>query len=386
MHNQPLSQAKLFFSFLKLGLTAFGGPAMIAHIRTLAVNRNEWMDDRTFKDGVALAQALPGATAMQVAAYVGLRSRGVLGAMLSYIGFGLPAFLLMVLLSALYERTRNVAQIASLFNGLQVIVVALVVSALYSFGRSTVKSARDVVIACVSAALFWQGLNPMVVIMAAGLLGIALRRDHDHAAAQPSQNGNGKKMLASVAAFIALVFAGLAVLYAVDRRLFELAFMMLRIDLFAFGGGFGSLPLMLHEVVQAKAWMDFRTFMDGVALGQVTPGPIVITAVFVGYLGQGFIGAFVAALAVFTPSFILLVAATPVYDRIKSSPSFAAAINGILASFIGLLFFVGVKFLLAVPWDPVRILLGLGALIALLMKTDVLLVVLIGAGLSIIAL
>ena len=126
MHKPAPSGTKLFFSFLKLGLTAFGGPAMIAHIRSVAVNRNEWMDDGTFKDGVALAQSLPGATAMQVAAYVGLRSRGVMGALLSYAGFGLPAFLLMVLLSALYEKTRNVSQVASLFNGLQVIVVAFV--------------------------------------------------------------------------------------------------------------------------------------------------------------------------------------------------------------------------------------------------------------------
>src|SRR4030066_1695277 len=105
------SASRLFLSFLRLGLTAFGGPAMISYIRELSVKRNNWLDDETFKDGVALTQSIPGATAMQMAAYAGLKSRGVGGALLSYIGFGLPAFVLMLILSALYGKSRNIAQI-----------------------------------------------------------------------------------------------------------------------------------------------------------------------------------------------------------------------------------------------------------------------------------
>ena len=106
---------------------------MVAYIRDLSVKRNQWVDEKTFKDGVALAQSIPGATAMQIAAYVGLRSRGIGGALLSYVGFGLPAFVLMLMLAAFYERSRNISQIISLFNGLQVIVVAIVANALYYF-------------------------------------------------------------------------------------------------------------------------------------------------------------------------------------------------------------------------------------------------------------
>src|SRR5664280_273541 len=113
MKKETVSPLRLFLSFLRLGLTAFGGPAMVAHIKELSVGRNKWLDEATFRNGVALCQAIPGATVMQVAAYVGLKVRGLGGALLSFIGFGLPAFALMLLFAALYERSRNISQIIS---------------------------------------------------------------------------------------------------------------------------------------------------------------------------------------------------------------------------------------------------------------------------------
>ena len=113
---------------------------MVAYVKKMSVIHHKWLDEDTFKDGVALCQSIPGATAMQTAAYVGLRSRGIGGALLSYIGFGLPAFILMLMLAAFYESSRNISQIISLFNGLQVIVVAIVANALYVFGKGTVIS------------------------------------------------------------------------------------------------------------------------------------------------------------------------------------------------------------------------------------------------------
>ena len=133
------SVRSLFLSFLRLGLTAFGGPAMVAYIGELAVKRKKWLDQLTFKTGVALAQSIPGATAMQTAAYVGLRVRGIPGALASYVGFGLPAFLFMVILSSLYAASRDLPWVTSLFHGLQVIVVAVVANATYTFGRGTLR-------------------------------------------------------------------------------------------------------------------------------------------------------------------------------------------------------------------------------------------------------
>lgn len=122
--------------------------------------------------------------------------------------------------------------------------------------------------------------------------------------------------------------------------------------------------------------------MDGIALGQITPGPIVITATFVGFIIYGIIRALVATIAVFTPSFLILVLVTPFFDRLKGSVLFSKATKGILASFVGLLFFVTVKFALAVPWDAAMVILGIAALAALIKKADVLYVVLIGAAIS----
>ena len=131
--------SKLFLAFLRLGLTAFGGPAMVAYIRELAVRKKGWLTEESFRHGVAVCQSIPGATAMQVAAYVGLRAGGTFGAVATYVGFGFPAFLLMVALAALYDRVHDLAAVVSAFKGLQVIVVALVANATVSFGHSTIK-------------------------------------------------------------------------------------------------------------------------------------------------------------------------------------------------------------------------------------------------------
>lgn len=379
--NMPL---RFFFSFLRLGLTAFGGPAMIAYIKNMSVTRNKWLNEDTFKDGVALCQSIPGATAMQMAAYVGLRSHGIGGALLSYIGFGLPAFILMLTLAAFYEGSRNISQIISLFNGLRVIVVAIVANALYMFGKGTIKDYGEFIVSAISALLFWFGISPFLVIIGSALTGIILFRDTESANLSTTHNISYRSMAKQISMLILIFLTGLMMLYLVNPKLFKLAIMMLRIDLFAFGGGFASLPLMLHEVVTVRGWMDYQTFMDGIALGQVTPGPIVITATFVGYLTYGLTGAIVATIAIFTPSFLILIIITPMLDKLKTSTYFSKTTKGILASFVGLLFFVTIKFLLNVPWDMMRVLLGLAALIALLKKVDVLYVVLIGAIISII--
>ena len=340
------------------------------------------MDDETFKDGVALTQSIPGATAMQMAAYAGLKSRGVGGALLSYIGFGLPAFVSMLILSALYGKSRNIAQIISLFNGLQVIVVAMVANAAYTFGRGTLKNYRDILIAGLSAILFLKGISPFIVIIGSALTGIAFLKDTGHMIPSLTRGVRDKQKVKQIILLVLVLLTGLLVLYFADTGLFKLAAIMLRIDIFAFGGGFASLPLMLHEVVNLKGWMDQRTFMDGIALGQITPGQIVITSTFVGYLTYGFTGAIVATIAIFTPSFLILVMAAPFFDKLKTSEYFSKATKGILASFVGLLLSVTLKFGLNVSWDIIRVLFGLAAMTALMKKADVLYVVLAGAVIS----
>jgi chromate transporter len=376
---------ELFLSFFRLGLTAFGGPAMVAHIRELSLDRRKWIDEGDFKNGVALCQSIPGATAIQMAAYVGLKSGGVAGALASYVGFGLPAFILMLIFSALYARFNSLPGIDSLFNGLQVIVVAIILNAIYAFGKSNVKNIQGLVIAILSAFLFWQGISPFLVVAGAGIAGgILLQEMSQDSSSDPRGPKNTSWEAGKIIILGCIMLAAFVGLYVLTPALFALAAIMLKIDLFAFGGGFASLPLMLHEIVIAKGWMAYGTFMDGIALGQVTPGPIVITATFVGFMVQGLAGAVVATIAIFTPSFFMVIAIAPIFDRLRSSPYFARVINGILASFVGLLLFVLIKFAWAVPWDVARIILGLGSLAALIRKVDILYIVPAGAVLSVI--
>ena len=152
--------------------------------------------------------------------------------------------------------------------------------------------------------------------------------------------------------------------------------------MFAFGGGFASVPLMFHEIVGVRNWMDSQTFMNGIVLGQVTPGPIVITATFIGYMLSGLFGGIIATLGIFLPSFMLVVAVSPYFDHLRTSPYFNKIIGGVLCSFVGLLLTVTIRFALNVHWDLFHTLLASGALVALLLKVDILWVVVIGAIIS----
>ncbi len=282
---------------------------MIAYIKDLSVNRNQWLDEETFKNGVALCQTIPGATAMQTAAYVGLRVRGVIGATASFIGFGLPAFLMMLIFSALYTRTRNLPLVVSAFTGLQVIIVGIIANAAVSFGRTTLKGWKHIAIAGFSAVLFALHTNPILVILLAAVSGLLIINAKQQNSMTVSLN---IERTAQPVLFIMLTAtAGLFILFFFQPELFTLAVLMFKIDLFAFGGGFASVPLMFHEVVDVCQWMDGSTLMDGIILGQVTPGPIVITATFVGYLLQGISGGIVGTISVFLPSFLMVTAIAP---------------------------------------------------------------------------
>lgn len=378
------SIATLFVRFLRLGLTAFGGPAMVAYIREMAIKKEGWLTQEGFKQGVAICQTIPGATAMQVAAYVGLRARGTWGAIAAYIGFGLPAFVLMILLSALYQQSRDLAVVTSIFNGLQVVVVALVAHATFHFGRTTVRDWRSALLGLAVAGFLFLGGNPVLAIGAAAALGCFLFRTKDSEAADPTPQPHPwsfVELLPALLLFAALAL-GLALLFAVDRQLAVLAVMMAKIDLFAFGGGYGSVPLMFNEVVVGKQWMTSQTFMDGIALGQVTPGPIVITATFVGFLQAGLPGALVATIGIFAPSLLMLTAAVPTFDRISHNRTFQWAMRGVLVSFTGLLLSVCLRFGMAIAWDTPKVLIVTAALLALWRTIDILWIVLIGTLIS----
>ena len=320
---------------------------------------------------------------MQTAAYVGLKARGVIGAAASFTGFGLPAFMLMMALAAVYTRTHSLPVLISIFSGLQAIIVAIVANAAFSFGKNTIKNWPALAIAIIAAMLFILNWNPLLVIILAGLGGWVIFKSTLPDPSQPVHFPRAPSNVKALLLIVSISTVGFLLLFLSSRTLFNLAALMFRIDLAAFGGGYASIPLMLHEIVEVRGWLDGTTFMNGIALGQVTPGPIVITATFIGYLFAGPLGGIVATLGIFLPSFLMVIGIAPYFDRLRSSCSFNCIINGILCSFVGLLSAVAFRFAVQVHWDPFHLLLASGALAALILQVDILWVVLAGIVASI---
>ncbi len=378
------SLVQIFTAFLRLGATAFGGPSMVAYIRKLAVDRKGWLSPVEFSDGVAFCQMVPGATAMQTAAYVGLRLRGVAGAAASFIGFGLPAFVLMLVFAMVYVQTGTLPAVAAVFSGLQAVVIAVVVNAVFSFGKTTVKSWKYGLISAAAFVMFYGAIHPLVVILVSAGLGWLILPLQTAAEPQGGKTAATPFYKKAIIFILLAAAAGLAIVYLLSKDLFNLALLMMKVDLMAFGGGFASVPIMYHEVVEVNNWLNGQTFMNGIILGQATPGPIVITATFIGYFIKGLFGAILATIFIFLPSFLLVVGVSPFFNRLSESLVFQKIIRGVLCSFVGLLLSVAIKFGLQVQWDLIHSILAVGALAALLRKIDILWVVLVGTILSII--
>ncbi|NPA40113.1 MAG: chromate efflux transporter [Thermodesulfobacteria bacterium] len=364
------SLRKIFWEFLKLGLSSFGGPAMVAFIRDLAVNRQKWVPKETFNEGVAIAQAVPGATAMQMATFVGLKTRGIIGGLVSFLGFSLPAFVLMMLLSWFYKENHTLTIVHNMFQGLRLAVVAIVGKAFLDFFLPISRKAKEILIAALSFVLFFEGVNPFLIIFSCFLLSYLIFTEVGKFKHQASKV-NLKKILG----LITVPFVFLGIFYLINPKYFNLSQVMMKVDAFAFGGGYACLPLMLHQVVDKLHWMTKEVFMDGIALGQVTPGPIVITATFVGFYLYGIIGGIIATISIFTPSFIIISIASELQERIRYSTWFLRAKRGLIASFSGLLLFAELKFLGGVHWTPLSAIIATIFLVALLKRVNILWVV-----------
>ncbi|MGD0265827.1 MAG: chromate transporter [Candidatus Methylomirabilota bacterium] len=167
---------KLFFAFLRLGATAYGGPAMMAYLKSDLVGKRGWLSDQEFKEGMALCQVIPGATMVQMCTYTGYRLRGIQGALAAALGFVLPAFLAMTLLSALYFHAGSLPVVRALFRGLGAVVVAIVLNACLTLGRTTLQGWQGILLAALALLAMLLKVNFLVVLLGAAVLTIPLYR------------------------------------------------------------------------------------------------------------------------------------------------------------------------------------------------------------------
>jgi chromate transporter len=402
----------LFLSFLKIGTVGFGGGlAVIAQIRTLAVQQRRWLSEQDFASGFALAQTLPGTAAGNVATYVGLRIRGWRGATVSIAGFILPSMLMMIVLAILYRHLRYLPDTDRLFHGLNAAVVALIIVTAWRVGRNTLVKPWQwllAVFACIVVAFF--SATVIEVVLAAGLIGIfidsyaekqlrklgqlrgvASRRKRISARVTLQRRRRRFRATHFVGGFLTRAMAEervrLATLSEQEKNtegesqtaektpdpeqsapgstgkkyqslalfgvsmpiltkfalLLTLSTLFLRIGTVTFGGGFVMIPLIEAEVVDSHHWLTHQEFVDATALGQVTPGPVLITATFIGYRVAGTLGALVATISIFLPSFLMMVLAGSSLARFHTNNIVQSFLKGVTPAVVGLLVAAGIS-------------------------------------------
>ncbi len=365
--------------FAKLGTIGFGGGVgMLALIRQEVVERRRWIDDRQLSVGVAMGQMLPGPFVSNYAEYIGYELRGMRGMVTAAVALLAPSLVLMAVLSALYFRYGSVPVVTRLFAGVQPVVVGILAWATWNIGRANVRNRKAAIIGLVAAvALFFKG-DVLLVVLGCGVLGIAF------SGAWRQVKGNGAAALVAVGFWLGSS-GGLA-LPAVVQKAGELALVFLKVGTVIFGGGFAAIPFLQHEVVDLHHWLTMREFIDGVALGQVTPGPVAITAAFIGYKVLGISGAVIAALGTFLPSTFMLWGLIHVYRRVSSNALVQGFLSGVMPAVAGMLLWATVFLgrsaitgpvqavlapfafclLLRFKVEPIWLILG-GALVGLLM-------------------
>lgn len=338
MHRHT-SLSFLFLSFLKIGASAFGGfMALISAVENVFVTRHDKIEHNDMLDGISLASMLPGAIAVNVVAYVGYRLRGVPGVIVSVTAVILPSFILLLLLSNLYLRWGEIPAVTNVFKGFIPAVCAVIVATAWNLGRKTIVGWKEglLFLTAVLALILEGGFFVTVsVVVCSGLVGLVVFRNNGAEEQNRPDSVDSEAHTTTIKSFSALPLLLAASLSA--EGLVKLFLVFGGMSLMLFGGGYVFIPLIQQVVVDGYHWVSQREFVDAIAMGQVTPGPILISAAFIGFKVAGVAGALVATVGIFMPSVALMVSCSTVFARLKTSGSFQSALNGIRPAIVGLI-------------------------------------------------
>jgi chromate transporter len=331
----------LFLEFLKIGATAFGGfMALISVVQHQIVERKKLLTQAEMLDGISLATVLPGPVAVNVVAYTGYKLRGRLGALVCATGVILPAFVLIVALSEAYFRWGQIPAVNKLFLGFVPAVTAIIIHAVWGMARKAVLGIPELMIAitaCLLLLLKGGFYITLVIIASSGLIGWFLfNRPSEHSSGESKSLSPRKQNQARLLTVdVPFVAAGV---FAMEAGLASKLFLTFAgMSILLFGGGFVFIPLIQQIVVQEHGWLTRQEFIDAIALGQITPGPILISAAFIGYKLMGLAGALIATVGIFLPPAVLMLISTHVLTRVRKSTAAQAVLRGIRASVIGMI-------------------------------------------------
>jgi chromate transporter len=313
--------------FVRLGATGFGGPiALVGHMQRDLVETRHWVSRQNYLEGLAFSQLCPGPLAAQLAMYLGWLRAGLAGATLVGIAFVLPSFLMVLVLSALYVRFEGLSWIQGAFYGIGAAVIAII-------ARSAVKLTRLVlgrdwllwfVFAASAAVTIWTESELFLLFIVCGLIALLVR-------AGPRFTG---KRLLSFAPGLSWLITGIHG-PATPDTLWTLCWYFAEAGAFVFGSGLAIIPFLNAGVVREFHWLDERQFLDAIAVAMITPGPVVITAGFIGYLAAGPAGAGIAAGSVFLPPYLLVVVLAPYYQAFAQNRQIKAFVAGVTAGTTG---------------------------------------------------
>ncbi len=341
---------------LYIGTIGYGGPAILALMKKVIVHEKSWLSEEEFMNALSLAQILPGAMGVTLFGYIGHKLGPPWGGLLAPFAFAFPAMLAITGLSWAYFTYGSLTFVHSIFMGLGTMVVALLVNATLMMGKSVFpqldrNSYKGIAIAALAfSAMMFLRWNIVYIILLAGLMGFLLFYFSGEFGQMSIPAKTKVKIITPQArpwqnylpVLVAALFL-LAVFSFIDGT-WTIFTTFFKIGAFAFGGGFAAIPLIQRVVVDGMHWIDLTAFRDGIALGQITPGPVFITATFIGYKVAGIIGALVATIGIFTPSLVAVSLVGRAHAKVQNMKIVRAVIKGFLSGFIGLLLFIIYQF------------------------------------------
>jgi chromate transporter len=317
--------AELTAYFFKLGALGFGGPvALVGFMHRDLVERRNWISEADYKEGLALAQLAPGPLAAQLAIYLGYVHHGVLGATMAGVAFVLPSFAIVVALGWAYQAYGGLSWMQAVFYGVGACVIGIIAFHAVKLVRKTIGA--DVLLGLVAAAsavvTIATETEYIGFFLGAGLLVWLLRT--------PRRTSSGAAIAAPLVAGAGFDLGGRD-----TETLSQIFWFFTKAGAFVFGSGLAIVPFLYSGVVKEYGWLDDRQFLDAVAVAMITPGPVVITVGFIGYLVDGLAGAGLASLATFLPCYLFTILPAPFFKRYGQRPGIVAFVEGVTAAAIG---------------------------------------------------
>jgi chromate transporter len=314
---------EVFLAFLKLGFTAFGGPA--AHIgmfRDEFVRRRKWITDETFLDLLGATNLIPGPNSTEMTIHIGFLRAGWLGLIAGGAGFILPAMLIVLVLAWFYVQYGSTPQAAWLLYGIKPVMIAIILQALWEFGRKAIKDGLTISIGLACLILYFLGVNELLLLFAGGLIVMLIRNWTRLRGASPS---------------ILLPLLSIPVLVPVTFSLSALFLTFLKIGAILYGSGYVLIAFLRADFVERLHWLTEAQLIDAIAIGQITPGPLFTSATFIGYILGGVPAALLATLGIFLPSFIFVAISNPIIPKLRQSPWAGSLLDGVIVASLSLM-------------------------------------------------